>query len=99
MTLGIVILTGAGISAESGLSTFRGAEGMWEGHRVAEVATPEGFAANPPVVQRFYNGLRRRLADVEPSVAHSALAMLRASRNGSGTGTRPISASTVVLKK
>ena len=76
MTLGIVILTGAGISAESGLSTFRGAEGMWEGHRVAEVATPEGFAANPPVVQRFYNGLRRRLADVEPSVAHSALARL-----------------------
>ena len=76
MTLGIVILTGAGVSAESGLSTFRGPDGMWEGHPVSDVATPEGFAANPDIVQRFYNGLRRRLNEVEPNAAHAALARL-----------------------
>lgn len=76
MSLGIVILTGAGISAESGLSTFRGSGGMWEGHRISEVATQEGFAADPQAVQRFYNGLRRQLNDVEPNAAHEALARL-----------------------
>lgn len=72
----VVVLTGAGISAESGLSTFRGPEGLWEGHRVVDVATPEGFAADPMLVQRFYNGLRRRLGEVEPNDAHRALARL-----------------------
>jgi NAD-dependent deacetylase len=76
MSLGIVILTGAGISAESGLSTFRGSDGLWEGHRISEVATPEGFAADPQAVQRFYNGLRRQLNAVEPNAAHDALARL-----------------------
>lgn len=72
----IVVLTGAGISAESGLSTFRGPDGLWEGHRVQDVATPEGFAADPASVQRFYNRLRRRLSEVQPNAAHRALARL-----------------------
>lgn len=73
----VVVLTGSGISAESGLSTFRGPEGMWEGHRVQDVATPEGFAANPALVHRFYNQLRRRLHEIEPNAAHHALARLQ----------------------
>lgn len=72
----IVILTGAGISAESGLATFRGADGLWEGHRVEDVATPEGFAANPDLVHAFYDARRERLADVVPNAAHRALARL-----------------------
>lgn len=72
----VVVLTGAGISVESGLSPFRGPDGLWEGHRIADVATPEGFAANPVLVQRFYNGLRRRLNDVAPNPAHVALVRL-----------------------
>lgn len=71
----IVVLAGAGISAESGLSTFRGPDGLWEG-RVQDVATPEGFAADPARVQRFYNRLRRRLGEVQPNAAHHALARL-----------------------
>ena len=59
MTSSIVILTGAGISAESGIQTFRGAGGLWEGHRVEDVATPEGFARDPELVQSFYNERRR----------------------------------------
>ena len=76
----IVILTGAGISAESGLPTFRGAGGLWEGHRVEDVATPEAFARDPELVQRFYNLRRRALleAGVEPNPAHRALARLEA---------------------
>ncbi|MFN6548662.1 NAD-dependent deacylase [Mycolicibacterium nivoides] len=74
----VVVLTGSGISAESGLSTFRGPDGLWEGHRVQDVATPEGFAANPVLVHRFYNRLRRRLHEVEPNAAHHALAKLEA---------------------
>jgi NAD-dependent deacetylase len=76
----VVVLTGAGISAESGLPTFRGAGGLWEGHRVEEVATPAAFARNPTLVHRFYN-LRRRalLADsVAPNPGHQALARLEA---------------------
>ncbi|SKN99072.1 NAD-dependent deacylase [Mycobacteroides abscessus] len=73
---GLVVLTGAGISVESGLSAFRGPDGLWEGHRVEDVATPEGFAADPATVQRFYNGLRRRSAEAEPNAAHYALARL-----------------------
>ncbi|WP_245649989.1 NAD-dependent deacylase [Millisia brevis] len=74
----IVVLTGAGISAESGVPTFRDAGGLWEGHAVADVATPEAFAANPDLVQSFYDTRRRLLADVEPNPAHYALAQLEA---------------------
>ena len=74
----LVILTGAGISAESGVPTFRASDGLWEGHRIEEVATPEGFAANPALVQDFYNQRRRQLAEVRPNAAHVALAELAA---------------------
>ena len=74
----IVILTGAGISAESGLATFRGPEGLWEGHRVEDVATPEAFARDPVLVHRFYDARREALASVEPNAAHMALARLDA---------------------
>jgi NAD-dependent deacetylase len=72
----IVILTGAGISAESGLRTFRAADGLWEDHRVEDVATPEAFVRDPRLVQRFYNERRRQLQTVEPNAAHHALARL-----------------------
>ncbi len=72
----IVILTGAGISAESGIKTFRGADGLWEGHDVMEVASPQGFANNPELVLDFYNQRRRQLLDVTPNNAHTALADL-----------------------
>lgn len=72
----IVILTGAGISAESGVPTFRGPDGLWEGHRIEEVATPEAFARDPVLVQRFYDARRAALALVEPNPAHHALARL-----------------------
>ena len=70
----IVVLTGAGISAESGIRTFRASDGLWENHPVEDVATPEGFARNPALVQSFYNERRRQLVDVEPNAAHKALA-------------------------
>ena len=70
----IVILTGAGISAESGIDTFRSAGGLWEQHRVEDVATPEGFACNPDLVLRFYDMRRDALANVAPNPAHMALA-------------------------
>lgn len=72
----IVVLTGAGMSAESGIKTFRDADGLWEGHDVMEVATPEGFAANPELVLDFYNQRRKQLFDVEPNQAHKDLAAL-----------------------
>jgi NAD-dependent deacetylase len=72
----IVILTGAGVSAESGLATFRGPDGLWEGHRVEDVATPEAFARNPELVHKFYDARRAKLASVEPNPAHRALARL-----------------------
>lgn len=72
----IVVLSGAGISAESGLKTFRDANGLWEGHDVMEVATPEGFANNPDLVLEFYNQRRRQLLDVKPNSAHLDLAAL-----------------------
>jgi len=72
----IVVLTGAGISAESGVPTFRDANGLWEGHRVEEVATPEGFEADPDLVLRFYDERRRSAASVVPNAAHRALARL-----------------------
>ncbi len=78
----IVILTGAGVSAESGVPTFRGPDGLWEGHRVEDVATPEAFARNPVLVQRFYDERRAALARVAPNAAHIALARLDAEWNG-----------------
>ena len=74
----IVLLTGAGISAESGVATFRGPDGLWEGHRVEDVATPEAFARDPAVVQAFYDARRAKLATVEPNPAHVAIARLQA---------------------
>ena len=75
---GIVILTGAGVSAESGLATFRAADGLWEDHRVEDVATPEAFRRDPALVHRFYDARRARLGEVEPNAAHHALARLDA---------------------
>lgn len=72
----IVILTGAGISAESGVATFRGPDGLWEGHRVEDVATPEAFRRDPVLVHNFYDARRAKLATVEPNAAHQALARL-----------------------
>jgi NAD-dependent deacetylase len=72
----VVVLTGAGISAESGLATFRDADGLWEGHRPEDVATPGAFARDPALVQRFYDERRAALSDVEPNAAHVALARL-----------------------
>lgn len=72
----IVILTGAGISAESGLATFRGPDGLWEGHRVEDVCTPQAFARDPDLVQRFYDMRRAALIGAEPNAAHHALARL-----------------------
>ncbi len=72
----LVVLTGAGISAESGLSTFRDAGGLWEGHDIMEVASPEGWNANPELVLEFYNARRAALKDVVPNAAHHILAEL-----------------------
>lgn len=72
----LVVLTGAGMSAESGISTFRDADGLWENYKVEEVATPEGFAANPALVLDFYNQRRRQLISVEPNAGHRGLAAL-----------------------
>ncbi|WP_179020320.1 SIR2 family NAD-dependent protein deacylase [Winogradskyella forsetii] len=72
----IVVLTGAGMSAESGIKTFRDADGLWEGHDVMEVASPEGFARNPELVLNFYNERRQQLNEVEPNQAHKDLARL-----------------------
>ncbi|MGC8751638.1 Sir2 family NAD-dependent protein deacetylase [Hydrotalea sp.] len=73
----IVILTGAGISAESGLKTFRDSDGLWNGYSIQEVATPEGFAKNPKLVLDFYNQRRREIAKAKPNAAHIALAELQ----------------------
>ena len=78
----IVILTGAGVSAESGLATFRGPDGLWEGHRVEDVATPEAFRRNPALVHAFYDARRAKLGAVEPNAAHMALARLDAEWSG-----------------
>ncbi|MET7027780.1 SIR2 family NAD-dependent protein deacylase [Sediminicola luteus] len=75
----IVVLTGAGVSAESGLKTFRDSNGLWEGHDVMEVATPQGYANNPTLVLNFYNQRRKQLFDVLPNEAHMALVLLEAS--------------------
>lgn len=72
----IVVLTGAGISAESGIQTFRGADGLWNGHNIMDVATPEGWEKNRTLVLEFYNRRRRQLQKVNPNAAHLALAEL-----------------------
>ncbi len=74
----VVVLTGAGISAESGIRTFRATDGLWEEHRVEDVATPEGFARDPELVQAFYNARRQQLqqSEIQPNAAHLALARL-----------------------
>ncbi|MEO0501579.1 MAG: NAD-dependent deacylase [Pseudomonadota bacterium] len=81
----ITVLTGAGISAESGVATFRGPDGLWEGHRVEDVATPEAFARDPVLVQRFYDARRTALGTVEPNSAHRALARLARDWDGALT--------------
>lgn len=80
----IVILTGAGISAESGLATFRASDGLWENHRIEDVATPEAFARNPALVHTFYNMRRAALLDpaIKPNPAHLALAKLEREWSG-----------------
>lgn len=72
----LVVLTGAGISAESGLKTFRDSDGLWEGYDIEEVATPEGWERNPALVQEFYNMRRKSVLEAEPNGAHYALAKL-----------------------
>jgi NAD-dependent deacetylase len=81
----IVILTGAGISAESGLPTFRDKDGLWEGHRVEDVAGPAAFRRHPELVHRFYNLRRAALQTVEPNAAHLAIARLQRERPGGVT--------------
>ena len=81
----IVILTGAGISAESGLGTFRDEGGLWAQHRIEDVATPEGFARNPQLVVDFYNARREQAAAAQPNAAHEALARLQREHEGSVT--------------
>ena len=80
----VIVLTGAGISAESGLQTFRASDGLWENHKIEEVATPEGFLANPHLVQNFYNARRRQLFSdrVNCNAAHIALANLEKKLSG-----------------
>ena len=73
----LFILTGAGISAESGISTFRGQNGLWEGHSIEEVASPEGFQKHPELVQRFYNLRRAQLKEVNPNPAHRSITRLQ----------------------
>lgn len=81
----IVILTGAGVSAESGVRTFRDNDGLWEEHRVEDVATPEAFARDPDLVQRFYNLRRAQLGTVEPNDAHKAIGRLQVEHEGQVT--------------
>jgi NAD-dependent deacetylase len=72
----VAVLTGAGVSAESGVPTFRAADGLWEGHRVEDVASPDGFCRDPRLVWQFYNGRRANVARVQPNPGHEALASL-----------------------
>jgi len=75
----IVFLTGAGVSAESGIKTFRDANGLWEGHDIYEVASPQGFESNPELVLDFYNQRRRQLREVQPNEGHKIIAKLEES--------------------
>lgn len=78
----IVVLTGAGVSADSGVATFRGPDGLWEGHRVQDVATPQAFRRDPALVHAFYDARRAKLRTVQPNPAHHALARLDAEWSG-----------------
>jgi NAD-dependent deacetylase len=80
----VVVLTGAGISADSGVRTFRDAGGLWEGHRVEDVATPEGWARDPRLVWSFYQERRRQLREVVPNPAHHALASFERALEAAG---------------
>ena len=73
----VVVFSGAGVSAESGLKTFRGDDGLWEGHRVEEVATPASWEADPARVLRFYNERRKQVRSAQPNAAHKALSALQ----------------------
>src|SRR3954465_15951671 len=92
----IVILTGAGVSAESGVATFRGPDGLWEGHRVEDVATPDGEAGNPELVQRFYDARRGRLpagaapAGVRRAGRHAGGGSAERGAGRAGAARRPI---------
>lgn len=77
MTKQITILSGAGISAESGINTFRDSDGLWEQHSIEDVATPEGWKRNPKLVLEFYNQRRKQLLEVEPNAAHLAITQLQ----------------------
>ena len=83
----IVVLTGAGISAESGIATFRSTDGLWENHSIEDVATPEGYQRNPELVQTFYNARRRQLLDstIKPNAAHKTLAQFEQEFEGNFT--------------
>lgn len=83
----IVVLTGAGISAESGIATFRAEDGLWEDHPVSEVATPEGFARDPALVQRFYDARRNAVLAAQPNPAHLALGRLSREWGQAAPGT------------
>ena len=83
----LVVLSGAGMSAESGISTFRDAGGLWDKYPVEQVATPEGYARNPELVINFYNERRKQLLDVKPNAGHIGLAEL--DKAGDGTQLRP----------
>src|SRR5262249_10820381 len=80
----IVVLTGAGVSAESGMGTFRDKDGIWTRHSLEDVATPEGFARNPVLVHDFYNARRRALRQARPNIAHFSLARLEQAVTSSG---------------
>lgn len=81
MRKNIVVLSGAGISAESGISTFRDSNGLWENHSIEDVATPKGWRKNPQLVLTFYNQRRQQLKEVSPNLAHIALANLENKHN------------------
>lgn len=72
----LVVFSGAGISAESGINTFRDSDGLWEQYRIEEVATPEAWAKNPELVQRFYNARRKNILEAQPNIAHQHIARL-----------------------
>lgn len=82
--MNVLVLTGAGISAESGVPTFRGPDGLWEGHRLEDVATPQAFERDPRLVHDFYNARRRKLLspEIQPNAAHVALASFEAAHRG-----------------
>ena len=92
----LVVLTGAGMSAESGISTFRDSDGLWEKYRVEDVATPEGFAADPELVLNFYNQRRRELLNTKPNAGET---LIYGSCGGTGVPTWNKSSTSISLRK